>query len=230
MLLAVAAVSSSPCLAQEETPEEAPSELMTFAHLSYFSDRGLMTGMSAYGRSAYGFDAPASGQAKTLIEKFGDAPAELRELLQPREANLLDSPLDIDWLDRMAEAEPDVPETLARLSCFGLIELFRHQNSRLLDTPLVTRKEMMDKLGECVEPMKICYAGLIGHGLTRNQEIVLTGQMRRLSVDFDLIVLASLSPKERARVNQLIKVALPVTIQQVRQDNQKFGPFAFSTK
>lgn len=227
LVFAAGTLGGSPCLGQETSQEQTSSELLTFAHLGYFSNRGLMIGMFAYSRTTYGLDRPVSGQGSSLVSKFSDAPEELRDLLKPRETNRLESQLDVFWLEGMAEDESNLQETLARLSRFGFIELFRHQNSRLFDKPLVTRKKLMDRQEKIARQMAQLHAGLIGHGLTKNEELVLVGQMRSLSVEFDLSLLAALSPKERSRVSKLVSVAIPVTIDQIKQDNKKFGPFGF---
>ncbi|RCS54454.1 hypothetical protein DTL42_04745 [Bremerella cremea] len=144
---------------------------------------------------------------------------------------LLTSQANLSWLsqDNITESRgDDLPATLTRLSQFGLVELFRHQNSKLLDKPLVTRTELMHRLEEIAELVTAIHATLFTRTSISNDElIVFYGIMRRRSVEFDLAILGVLTEEERSRVAKLVSLAMPVAIEKIKQDNEKLGPFGF---
>lgn len=202
--------------AEEAETVDISGELMAFAHLNYYADRGVMFGMFMGGRE----DANNGS-------RFGQLPDDLAASLQPREENLLTTEPQVPWLLNAQETPRDIESTLGRLAQFGLIELFHHQNSRLLDRPLETRPALMDRLKPIVDQLKISYAGLIGEGLDRDDKIVLFANMRRLSTEFEMNILLALSAEERSRVGKLVSVAMPVAIETIQQNSKRFGPFGF---
>lgn len=210
--LAAGMFSTSECAGQEDNSPE----LLAFSHLSYFSNRGFMKGMFPDSmQTVYGRD-------------YADVPDEIHDYLKQRQTNLLTSQRNIEWLTAVPDNQRNLSATLGRLSHFGMIELFHHQNSRLLDKPLETRKELMDQLDAIARQIAVAHAGLISNkNLDEETLIVMFGHMRRLSVDFDLAVLNALSDDERGRIAQLVSVAMPASIEMIRQTNNDLGPFGF---
>lgn len=205
--------------AEEDGTVDISGQLAAFAHLNYYAERGPMFGMFMWGREDTNKDL-----------KFGELPDDLAASLKPRDENLLTTAPQVPWLWNTREVPRDVESTLGRLAQFGLIELFYHQNSRLLDRPLETRQELMDRLKPIVDQLKISYAGLIAEGLDRDEKIVLFANMRRLSAEFDMNILLALSPEERLRVGKLVAVAMPVAIETIQHNSKRFGPFEFEVQ
>ncbi|RCS55987.1 hypothetical protein DTL42_00940 [Bremerella cremea] len=195
---------------------EISDEMFAFVQLSYFSNRGFMLGI-------YGVQS----KDKLKHDLLNDIPEDLAEYLKPRKTNLLSEPAHTPWPSGTAESPHDIQVTLEVLAEHGFVELFRHQNARLFDSPLETRSELMKQLQTISEQMNVAYAGLIGGRLTRDEHIILAGQMRKLSVDFDLAVLMALSPEERQRVGQLVKQAMPVALESIQRNHKQLGPFGF---
>ena len=88
----------------------------------------------------------------------------------------------------------------------------------------------MGRLKIIADQIKVSYAGLIGEGLDRDDLIVLVANMRRLSVEFDMNILQTLSPEERSRVAKLVYVAMPVAIETIQRDTKRYGPFGFEVE
>lgn len=205
--------------AEEAETVDVSNALAAFAHLNYYAERGAMFGIFRRGQ-----------EDTNNRSKFGELPDELAASLQPRDENLLTTETHVPWLSNNREVPRDIESTLGRLAQFGLIELFHHQNSRLLDRPLETRPALMDRLNPIVDQLKISFAGLIGEGLDQDEKLVLFANMRRLSTEFEMNILLALSPEERTRVEKLVSVAMPVAIETIQQNSKRFGPFGFEVE
>ncbi|MBI1248869.1 hypothetical protein GC197_13640 [bacterium] len=209
-----------PCSGQQTIRQEAPDGLLAFAHLSYFSNRGFM--MSPFAGTN------GTGKEHSFDVGLRSIPEEIRDYLGQREDNLLTSQHRIGWLAEYPDDEREFDVTLKRFSQFGLVELFHHQNARLLDKPLESRKELMDQLNEIADRVAVIRAGLISNkDLGKDALIVFWGNLRRLSVECDLAIINALSREERLRVNKLVAVIMPISIEMITRNDNARGPFGF---
>jgi hypothetical protein len=150
----------------------------------------------------------------TKLEK-SNFPPGLEELFELHEADESEaSQVDPHAKELPWEVKDSAGETIeisiARLANFGLIELFRHESTNLLDTPLCSRETLVDELIKIHREMRVCIAGFIAGERSDAMKLILTVKLRRLSTDFDLLIISHLSSEERSRMAEVARVALPL--------------------
>ena len=218
-------VFATPAFCQMPDAEVAIEDvdLHAFVQLGNFSDRGIASILFPQQQ----IDPDVSAQANSGTEVA--IPRDLLELLEVRVRNLApesrELPGPLGAVKRWPlDLEPHTPKAaIDRFRKRGLIELFFHENTKLLDSPLTDRKELINRVATVSEHIYTAMGPLFGKVASDSELIIVAGQVRKLSVELDTEILRSLSPAERARISKLISHLLPSAIADAKQSNRKYA-------
>jgi hypothetical protein len=212
VLVGVMLIDSAFCRAQDAKEEEVAEQveqLVAFAHLGAFADRGLFAVVFRRSPALSGEDGRPEEPS---------IPREVLELLETREGGVLKRDLWRDWLPN--QEERSAKELIRQFRNQGLLELFRVEDSRILDSPLSERKELMERLEAVVEPLQM--QGLIAPGMTDSSAIILAAQLRTSAVEIDSAILRALTRAELTRLSKVIAFVMPSAIEDVKKWNRQF--------
>ncbi|MEM6469280.1 MAG: hypothetical protein AAF802_06895 [Planctomycetota bacterium] len=182
--------------------------LIGFAHRGYFSERGIAISPFDVAKIAREMIAKSGAEKTVPLPRFEEILAE------GNTAQNADAELDWAWLEGNLRTPPDNPtaEYLAsEIATFGLIVLFQSRYDSLFEKPLSQRTDLKSKISALVREGSAIHQGLFtlkGGPLREARLSAFKGTLRRLSVDIDLTIIDSLSPKERLSLAGLI---LPLT-------------------
>ena len=203
--------------AKNEAASAEEIDLAAFLSISAFSDRGM---------AAVFIQPVAEPVAETA------APPDLLELLDLREKNLAKESRELPWPLQLARLTPapgkqgEVASKAAAVNEFrkyGVVALFFHENTKLLDSPLTERKELMKRFKQIADDFANQLSAPFARQITQSEWICISATLRKLSADLDDEIVKALSPAEIRRVAKLASYLLPSVIADAKEANRQYS-------
>jgi len=209
-----------------EVPTE-DADLHAFVELGNFCDRGIAAILFVQQR--IDSDGNEQKQPEAAI------PRDVLQLMEVRKENLAaaespELPYPLGAVKRWPfDSENPTPKaTIDRFRKRGLVELFLSENTKLLDSPLTKRKELMNQVKAISDQIDTLLGSIMfGHVPTESELIFFSGRVRRFSVELDNAILKSLTKAERARISKLAAYLLPSAIAEAKEYNRKYALGSF---